>query len=232
MSEKAYKRIADDYLQEYGAQLRRELNQLERSSAGSITPALDRRVRRGTGAGKRARYLRYTGLIAACLVLGVMTPFLLQLSSGGGSSSSPGSQASAPPGSVSSGSAPSTAAPAAPPAAVPATPPPPVYETLPLSFDLPAQFTVAAVEQDIEKTVYHLADDKLDDVVLTLERSGDLSRYDMLVALSIGGQDAFGSSGGGYSLLAFEDEESDILYVLTCKHDINTLLLLGASILA
>jgi len=102
---------------------------------------------------------------------------------------------------------------------------------LPLSFDLPAQFTVASVEQDIERTIYHLKDNMLDDVILTLERSGDISRYDTLVALSISGHNAFGSSGDGYSLLAFTDEGNDILYVLTCKHDINTLVRLSESIL-
>jgi len=90
---------------------------------------------------------------------------------------------------------------------------------------------VASVEQDVGKTVYRLTDSKMDDVVMTLERSGDISQYDTLIELSIGGRSAFGSSGNGYSLLAFEDGHSDILYVLTCRYDINTLVLLGESIL-
>ena len=86
---------------------------------------------------------------------------------------------------------------------------------------------MAAMEQDGEKTIYHLDDSMLDDVVITLERSGDISRYDTLTEIPIGGRNAFGSSGNGYNLLAFVDEDSDILYVLTCKFDINTLVLLG-----
>ena len=88
-----------------------------------------------------------------------------------------------------------------------------------------------SVEQDVNKTVYHLNDNKLDDVVITLERSGDISRYDTLTELTIKGNNVFGSSGNGYNLLTFKDEESDILYVLTCTYDINTLVLLGNSIL-
>jgi hypothetical protein len=97
---------------------------------------------------------------------------------------------------------------------------------------LPAQFSIASVEQDVERTIYHLYDGKLDDVVLTMERFGDISRYDDLAALTIGGHGAFGATDAGYSLLAFSDDESDILYVLTCKHDINTLVLLSESILS
>jgi len=81
------------------------------------------------------------------------------------------------------------------------------------------------------KTVYRLNDVMRDDVVLTLERSGDISQYDTLTEISIGGNSVFGSSGNGYSLLAFVDTETDIMYTLTCKHDVNTLVLLGYSIL-
>lgn len=213
MNEKTYKYIADEYIKEYGEKLREELDSLERDEAGRITPALDSRVARGVAVFKRGRYARYTryaGLAAACLVVALLAPVVLRLSPG---------QNAAP-----SASAPAASAPAA------SAPPPATYELLPLSFDLPPQFTVASVEQDAERTVYRLEDSKLDDVVLTLERSGDISRYDGLTALTVGGRGAFGGSGGGYSLLAIEDAEADILYVITCKYDINTLVLLGESI--
>lgn len=204
MPENLYKQIADEYLREYGAQLRRELDSLEQGSPGGVTPALDSRVRRGIAAHKRARFIKYTGLVAACLIIMLAAPFLLRLAPDYSLVSEPGARTNAP-----------TVA----------------YETLPLSFTLPAQFTIASVEQDLEKTVYHLKDSQLNDVILTLERSGDIARYNNLTALSIGGHSAFGSDSGGYSLLAFADKDSRILYVLTCKYDINTLILLGERIL-
>ena len=109
-------------------------------------------------------------------------------------------------------------------------PPAASYELLPLSFELPPRFTVASVELDGERTIYHLADRELDDVVLTLERAGGLSRYDDLTPLAVGGRSAYGSSGGGYSLLAIQDGETDVLYVLTCKYEVSTLVQLGERI--
>ena len=212
MSENTYKRIANEYLLAYGSELRRELEGVEPLPDSIATLSLDRRVRREIAALKRARNLRYTGLIAACLAIALLTPLILNIYP---------SRSAAP------GSAPTVAQPAPPPAMPPAE----IYEVLPLSFNLPDQFAVSSVDQDVEKTIYSLKDSKLDDVVMTLERSGDISPYDTLFELPIGGHIAFGSSGNGYSLLAFREEESDILYVLSCKHDINTLLVLSKEIL-
>ena len=220
MNENTYKRIAEEYLREYGSQLRRELDGLEAHGSLPDTLSLDRRVRLGIASRKRVTYLRYAGLVAACLVFAVLTPLILRFSLGNVTdptdSTSPTSPTS--PGYISDSAAPDM---------IPAE----GYEILPLAFSLPGQFSVASVDQDNEKTVYHLTDSKLDDVVLTLEHSGDVSRYDALTEVTIGGRSAFADSGNGYSLLAFTDEESDVLFVLTCKYDVNTLVLLGESIL-
>ena len=215
--------------------------------SGSIYPvrrSLDHRVRSGIAALKRARNIRYAsyaGLAAACLAVALLAPFALRQYTGvSDSPDSSGEQSyvSQPPAPGATPEETSGAAPAEPPApgAAPAqppavTPPESQYEILPLAFDLPHRFTVTSADLDVGKTIYLLGDDKLDDVVVTLERSGDISRYDTLAELAIGGHDAFGSSGNGYNLIAFRDDDSDILYVLTCKHDINTLVLLSESIL-
>ena len=238
MSEGQFKWIADEYVREYGAQLRRELEGIEQRPILLSAPSLDHRVRRGTTGVKRVRYMRYAGVIAACVVIALLTPLALRLFPIRVAEQAPGlnpSSPTAPPSDVYTEQTPDShaPAPAEPPSDVHVEPPNvgSAYEVLPLSFDIPGQFNIASVEQDVEKTIYHLNDNKLDDVVITLERSGDISRFDTLTELSIGGYNALGSSGNGYNLLAFRDESSDILYILTCKYDINTLVLLSESIL-
>ena len=233
-NDKAYQRIADEYMQAYGAQLRSELDSLEQSAATRITPVLDRRIQREIDAHKRARLTRYTAAIAACLVFAVLAPFLLRTYAGGNSAPSQSASSSADPTtsqSTTSGQGASSSTDVGTQAGTSSTAPPPAYEILALTFDLPPRFTVASLDQDFAKTVYLLSDRLLDDVTLTMERAGDLTQFSDLAPLSIDGHSAYGSSGDGYSLLAFMDEDSDILYVLTCKHDINTLLHLAKSIL-
>jgi len=224
LKENQYKRIADEYLRAYGAELRSELEDPERRPLMRDEISFDLRMRREIAALKRPRYKRYAGLIAACLAIALLTPLVLRLYPG--SVGAPGSDSYSPAPTASSEASPA-ASPEAPSASSPVEP----YEILPLSFTIPDRFSVMSVEQDVNKTVYRLNDNKLDDVVITLERSGDLSRYDTLTELTIRGNSAFGSSGNGYNLLTFKDEGSDILYVLTCKYDINTLVLMGNSIM-
>ena len=271
MNDTQYKILADEYLRQYGAQLRGELDSIERDGPTYITPLLDRRVRRGIAALKRPRYIKYAGLVAACLAIALLAPFVLRLNQGRVGEQSPGiyappvsqdgtsrpgaetavpsdkrpgasTDSPARPGTPASPDAPagpgtpaspdSPARPGTP--ASPDSPAPPsseVYEALPLSFQIPARFTVASVDQDVGITIYHLRDDNLDDVVITLERSGDISKYNDLLEIPVGAGHAFASGGSGYNLLAIMDEGSDILYTLTCRHDVNTLVLLGGSII-
>jgi len=216
-NEYQYKKIADEYLREYGAELRRELEAIEQRPSVTGTPSLDRRVSRGVAAHKRTRYTKYAGLIAACLAIALLTPFIIRFYPSWTGTTAPDAYSPAPTSSL-------PAPPMEPPKAQQS-------EVLPLSLSIPGQFDMESVAQDGEKTIYHLNDSKLDDVIITMERSGDISRYDSLIEIPIGGHSVFGSSGNGYNLLAFVDEDSDILYILTCKYDINTLVLLGESIL-
>jgi len=235
MSEDQYKRIADEYLREYGAGLRSELDDMERQPIIRDTRSLDRRVRSGIAALKRPQYMRYTGLIAACVVIALITTLVLRSFPGrvGAPAAGPDMYSPAPSAAPSpSSSAAPSAAPSTPPAMAPSgSPPAEAYEILPLSFNIPGQFSVASVEQDVNKTIYRLNDNRLDDVVITMELSGDISRYDELTEIQMGRGYAFASSGNGYNLLALRDDGSDILYTLTCKYDINTLVLLGNNIL-
>jgi len=221
-------------MQETGAELHSELESIDRLLHIRGTPSLDRRVRSGIAALKRPHLLRYTGLIAACLVVALTATFFLRYNDRG-ATDDPGSISSSAPSSSSSLAAqPSASAPDLPsasPSAQPSKPASGTYEVIPLSFELPEQFTIASTDQDMGKTIYRLSDSMLDDVVLTMERSGDITRYDALAEFTIGGQSVFGSSGAGYCLLAFMDAQTDILYTLTCKYDVNTLVALSGSIL-
>lgn len=224
--EKALRRIAEEYLRKYSGELRRELDALDQTRA-MPTPELDRRVHERVAKIKRARRRKLLGgLAAACIVLALLTPAVWQRYSQ--SQLSP-PETSQQPTQSSGGAQPSEGAPseAAPPAS--AVQPEPNYEILPLAFTLPEQFSVASVEQDIKKTVYTLDDTMLDPVVMTLEQSGDTAFFDSLTPITVEGHEAFGRSGDGYSLIAFEKQ--DILYVLTCEHDINTLTGLSRNIL-
>ncbi|HBU11373.1 MAG TPA: hypothetical protein DEB31_01165, partial [Clostridiales bacterium] len=102
-------------------------------------------------------------------------------------------------------------------------------EVIPLGFTLPDNFSVTAVEQDVGKTVYYLQDMRLDDVVLTLERSDGFIVPDGMSEYEINGQTAYGVYKPDYSFLTFES--GGLIYEMTSKHDLNTLLELGAAIL-
>jgi hypothetical protein len=101
----------------------------------------------------------------------------------------------------------------------------PAFEVIPLSTALPDGFTQTGFEQDLEKSVYYVEDRYLDDVVVTLETSPSPPDTTGLTQLSLGGTEAYGAQKDGYSLLTFQRD--DVLYTLTCRHDINTLLRLG-----
>ncbi len=135
--------------------------------------------------------------------------------------------------------APAPAAPAAPapepaaPAPAEAAPEPaaPVeqqYEIIPLAFELPQNFTIDAVLQDRGKTVYRLGDAREDDVVLTLEYA-EAPETDGLNEIEINASKAYGKYGADYSVLTFEKD--GVVFNMTCKYDLNTLIGLGKDIL-
>ncbi|MGI6152808.1 MAG: hypothetical protein ACOYJB_03085 [Christensenellaceae bacterium] len=223
-----FRRMAEGYVQQYGADLHREMEELERGTK-SITPGLDAKVKQLVASQKRKKNSRIWGILAAgaacLLVVLVTTTFYQNMPS---QSYPPVAEEAAAPEEAASAYPAEEAG--ASEAEAPAQAETPVYEDalIPLSAELPENFSISAVEQDVGQTIYHLSNTKLDDAVVTLEYAdlpdtADLNEYD------IGGHTAYGKYGADYSVLMFT--EDDILYTLTCQHDLNTLMELGEAIL-
>ncbi len=111
---------------------------------------------------------------------------------------------------------------------VPTAPPEVKYELISLSFALPEHFNVTYMEQDKEKTIYYITDKHLDDVILSVERTKALAPPDTFTEIRIGEKTAYGYASADYQILQFEKD--DLHYVLSCKHDINTLTGVAASL--
>lgn len=245
-----FKKIANEYAEQYGDELKKEYEMLERNSPQTITPGLDAKVKAKIAPRKKINY-RILGLVAACLVVAVMVPVMYSLfgeryatsdttqhvAEEAADETATAEEAPAmaedtveeaeaadeapameePAEDSSAGSGASTAQDVE------------EYEIIPLGFELPENFTVETVEQDVGKTIYYLQDMRLDDTVLTLERSDGFIVPDGLKEYEINGQTAYGTYQPDYSFLTFEKD--GIVYEMTCEHDLNTLLELGAAIL-
>ena len=166
------------------------------------TPVLDWRVKRRIQAKRRRRVLMAAGSIAAVLLIAVMLPRLWE------DRAQLPLDTQAQPG---------------------ATPGQPQYETIPLGFTLPTNFSVAHVEQDRGKTIYHLENELRDDVVLVLEKSAHVETAG-LAKIPIGAYTAYGEFYADYSVLTFS--RGGVTYEMSCRHDLNTLIGLGERILA
>ena len=166
-------------------------------SPAPSTVKLERRVRARIAAQKRKPYLRLATALAACLAIVVLAARVLP------------TQISNPP--------PSDAQPSAAPTLE--------YAVIPLSAPLPEGFVQTGFEQDKAKSIYYIEDASLDSIVITLEHSTVPSDTAGLTAIPIGGATAYGTQTDSYSLLTFSRD--DVVYELTCKYDINTLIRLG-----
>jgi hypothetical protein len=100
---------------------------------------------------------------------------------------------------------------------------------MPLSFTLPDNLTNAGSSTDQGQSIYYLRDVHQDDVVLVMEKSGQQPAADGLTPVKINGQQAYAKATGDYSYLTFSRD--GILYTMTCRHDVNTLISLGEKIL-
>ena len=211
-SDEIMKKIADEYVERYGRELRSELEQLEQKPMVSISEiSLERRVRRKIAAQKRRPYLRALPLIAACIVIAVIyLPNMLR------------SEVPAPPYQASSSPAPTVSGAPAPAVQAPEAQ---GYKIIPLAATLPRGFTQTGFEQDYEKSIYYIEDEYLDDVVITLEPANTPPDTSGLVEIILGESVVFGKQTDAFSLLTFSSDE--VLYTLTCRYDINTLLRLG-----
>lgn len=103
-------------------------------------------------------------------------------------------------------------------------------QLIPITFAMPANFSVSAAELDNGKSVYSLANTERDDVVLIMEDAalepGDYTGYEILY---INGAEVYADATPNYQTLVFEKD--DVVYTLSCEHDINTLIELGEAIL-
>lgn len=109
------------------------------------------------------------------------------------------------------------------------SPPAESFEVIPITFAVPAGFTQTGFEQDKEKSVYYFADSLSDNVVLTMEKSSESPDTTGLVPISLNGARAYAASEEGYSMVTFQKD--GVLYELTCRYDVNTLLRLGEAII-
>ena len=99
---------------------------------------------------------------------------------------------------------------------------------IPLSFSLPENLSVADTELDNGQSVYYLSDRYEDNVVMTLEKT-DFEPGEGLTAIRINGSAAYTRATADYQLLTFRKD--GVLYTLTCRYELGTLLKLGEQIL-
>lgn len=236
-SDDLFRQIAFQYVDALGRELNDELAAMEADPRLSLVlPGLDRRVLGEVRARKRRRALRIAGALAACLLLVLLIPRMLDSDS---------SLSTAPQGAPSAGET-MDAAPALPEMAeaeIAAEEPAAVeegdsgalmggggkaYATIPLSFALPENLSVIRVEQDNEQSVYYLSDVNWDDVVLTLEESEEAPDTEGLAVYRLGERIAYGSDSPDYKLLTFTQE--GIRYEMTCKYSMDTLVALWKQI--
>lgn len=201
--DRLFEQMAKDYAEQYGAQVKAEADQLEQEGVRYVSPKLDRRLKQEMERDKRRRYSRGIALLAACVALMILLPRFLQ-------------QGEMPPVSASEASASSTAS-SGPESSAPGTP-----QVIPLSFTLPTTLTVTDAEEDNGLSIYYLEDERRDHIVMTLEKAELDSAYLELTPLNLSGTTVYTMAGPDYQLLAFQQE--DIAYVMTCKHDLNTLI--------
>lgn len=218
--EDLFRHIANEYADAYGAQLKEEQRALEQSGVTPVTPGLDRRVKELIQRKNSRRFVRIGATIAACLVLAVLTPFAMRQNSGNFAA-----QPDATPAAPSESAAQAEIAPDLSEEADAA----PAYEILPLSFALPEQFAVDHVELDRAQSVYYLSDEMRDDVVMRMELTPMPVDPQQYTLLEIGGYPTYVYATGDYNLMTFSHD--GILYELSCRYDINTLVTLGESIL-
>ncbi len=212
-----FEEMAKQYADVYGEALRWEQAQMERENLRYATPRMDAKMaalRRGK---TRRVWTRVVPVAAACVVLAVLVPVLASRFST--QPLAPPAQSVAAEAAAGADNAPADGSPAAEEA------------LLPMDFDLPANFTVAAAKLDNGKSVYALEDDAQDDVVLVMEPEAQLTPEDTagMRQIEVNGQVAYVQDKPDYKLLTFEKD--GVVYTLTCRYDVNTLLGLGREIL-
>lgn len=220
-----FETLAKQYVEVYGEKLKLEALELEQQNIERITPKLDKKVRKIGRSGRR-RYAAGFVAMAAGMLLVLMLPGLLDINNQRMTAPSfPAFETSASQAGPSSAKAPEATPPAE--SAEPGRPPEP--ELLPINFTMPANFTVSGMELDNGKSIYYLSDSNFDDVVMTMEIDPLEDIFAELKPITISDSRAYYKYLPDFSVLAFE--RGSVTYVLTCKHDVNTLIPLGEAIL-
>ena len=242
--EQLFRRMAGVYADREGEALLAENKNLQKSGVQYLTPRADRAAKQLARGGRRISRGAWSA-IAAGIVIMLLVPSVLILSGRwpglGKTAKTPEAVMDA---AVPAASSEAAAAPMEEPAAEAAPEPAANAEAdggaaggtdgllMPLPFDLPENFTVAAAKMDNGQSIYYLADAFNDDVVLTMKPVGegqdDMDTEDLRV-FDVNGKTVYGRSNGAYSFLTFE--EDGVQYTLTCKYDINTLLELSRVII-
>ena len=201
-----FQKLARSYAETEGRQLKEELEHTPRHS----TPLMDRRVRQRIKAGRtRGLNLKF-GVLAACLVVALLIiPLVLR-------SGAPGLNLS----SVQNPASPDSASPDS------ASPDPTL---IPISFTLPATLSHSSSRTDNGESIHYLKDINADDVVLTMEQTSRKPATNNLTPVTINGKTAWVRETADYKYLTFS--HSGILYTMTCRYDLNTLITLGKNIL-
>ncbi len=101
-------------------------------------------------------------------------------------------------------------------------------ELIPLAFSLPENLSVARTKQDNGQSIYYLSDLYEDNVVMTLEKA-DFEPGERLTELWVNGSAAYARATPDYQLLTFRKD--GVVYTLTCRYELDTLLSLGKQIL-
>ena len=95
-------------------------------------------------------------------------------------------------------------------------------EIIPISIPIKPAYSVVSAIQDAGRTIYFIANEKQDNIVLSLRR-GELSDVETtaLTPASINGITVYLLYNADYSMLLFERD--GVIHELTCKYDVNTL---------
>ena len=205
-NEALFRRMAEEYISQYGRELLYEAESLRQSGVEYLTPRADGAIQ-VTLKKKKQKKARYAAIaaIAACVLMMLMTPTILRIMKIGGQAA----ESSAIEGDASADFTQEITAPRFMNAA-----------------NLPEAFSIVSEKEDNGRMIYYISDENLDDVVMTLEYSGNSENWNEgLVKIESGDFSGFAKSEDSYHLLAFE--KNNIQYTLTCKYDINTLIAVG-----
>lgn len=231
--DRLWKQLAQKYAEKDGENLLAELEKLEQVNAYKFTPRLDEKVagmRKRVDRARRNRFGGIVGVAAACLVAAVLVPAVIKMQSNKGmettamdevavwEESAPQEATEAP--AMEEGAAGGTEADAADGE---------MYPLIPLAAELPENFSVSAVEQDVAKTIYYLDNTQRDNVVLTMKYSEELPDDAEFEEMEINGQPVYYKYKPEYSVMTFNQD--GILYELSCEHDLDTLIELGEAII-